>query len=330
MTPLMQDLIQYLETSMGLRVKLVQTRPSPPLPHFLALLYETAPLEINGTPWLGVMLRDGAELTPAVFEKHVRQLPWGEAEGYVLIAKALPGYVRRRLIERRIPFVIPKHQLYLPQLGMELRPRQPNPDKFSAPIEKISPATQVIVLLALTRIMPAGSLSPLDAARLTGYTPMTMTRAWDELELLGVGIQTREGKQRLLRLPEDHRALWNQVRPFMRSPVQQTVRLFQHDLPPLALKADASALAEGTMLSPPKQPVYAVSRDDWLPMKATRVPEAPPDEPGSCLVQIWRYPPALCARNGIVDPFSLYLSLKDDPDERVQMALDNLMEQYAW
>ena len=70
---------------MGLRVKLVQTRPSPPLPHFLALLYETAPLEINGTPWLGVMLRDGAELTPAVFEKHVHQLPWGEAEGYVLI-----------------------------------------------------------------------------------------------------------------------------------------------------------------------------------------------------------------------------------------------------
>jgi hypothetical protein len=38
----------------------------------------------------------------------------------------------------------------------------------------------------------------------------------------------------------------------------------------------------------------------------------------------------LCARHGVVDPFSLYLSLKDDPDERVRMALDNLMEQYAW
>jgi hypothetical protein len=31
---------------------------------------------------------------------------------------------------------------------------------------------------------------------------------------------------------------------------------------------------------------------------------------------------------GYVDPFSLFLSLKDESDERIEMALEEMMEQY--
>jgi hypothetical protein len=33
---------------------------------------------------------------------------------------------------------------------------------------------------------------------------------------------------------------------------------------------------------------------------------------------------------GLVDPFSLYLSLCDNEDERIQIALEELMEDRAW
>ncbi|GEM_PF-3944963 len=39
-------------------------------------------------------------------------------------------------------------------------------------------------------------------------------------------------------------------------------------------------------------------------------------------IEIWKYDPELFAREGVVDPLSLYMSLKDTKDERVEMALE--------
>lgn len=327
MNQLEQDLESYLEAAMGLRVRAARPSASPPIPHFLAELYEPKPLLVDGREWLGVFLRDGAELRPASLEKQVHQLPWGAAEGYFLVARRLPGYVRKRLIERRVPFVIPGSQLYLPQLGMELRPRQPGAAGPSAPIDKMSPASQLVVILALNNKFGAAA-SPLMLANRAGYTPMTMTRAWNELEALGLGTQVREGKQRLLSFPEGSQALWAKARKFMRSPVQERVRLQVSDLQAnQPLLAGASALAELSMLAAPKMVVYAVSREEWKAMKMAGCESMPWDEPGTCWVQVWRYPPRLEGLQRHVDPFSLYLSLQGESDERIQSALEEMMEQ---
>jgi hypothetical protein len=47
-------------------------------------------------------------------------------------------------------------------------------------------------------------------------------------------------------------------------------------------------------------------------------------------IEIWKYDPELLARKGVVDPLSLYLSLKNIKDERVEMALDTLLEKFQW
>ncbi len=328
MSTLQQHLEQYLKETMGLRVTSASASRPVPLPHFLSQLYEPRPLMIDGRLWLGVFLRGGEDLKPATFEKHITQLPWGEAAGYFLIAKALPGYVRKRLIERRIPFVIPGSQVYLPQMGMEMRPRQAA--ALPVHLDKMSPATQLVVILALNNRLDS-AISPLMVAKQTGYTAMTMTRAWNELEALGLGVQVREGKQRLLSFPEGRRALWQNARPLMRDPVQERIRLFDDAVPlRLRLLAGESALAAQSMLAAPKLPVYALSREDWKQLEQAGAQYVPLEEPGTCLVQTWRYPPGLICEQQHVDPFSLFLSLQGESDERIQSALDEMMEQYPW
>ncbi len=54
------------------------------------------------------------------------------------------------------------------------------------------------------------------------------------------------------------------------------------------------------------------------------------DEPGSIELEIWKYPPELFANNDMVDPLSLFLSLKSSKDERVEMALEELQERFPW
>ena len=56
-----------------------------------------------------------------------------------------------------------------------------------------------------------------------------------------------------------------------------------------------------------------------------------PQNHAVCCIQFWSYePPCNNIANGTVDPFSLYLSLKDDHDERIQMCLDEMMEKVNW
>jgi hypothetical protein len=49
------------------------------------------------------------------------------------------------------------------------------------------------------------------------------------------------------------------------------------------------------------------------------------------LLEKWNYPPALLSDSpGLADPLSVFLSLRDDPDERVQAALQHLLEAMPW
>jgi hypothetical protein len=53
-------------------------------------------------------------------------------------------------------------------------------------------------------------------------------------------------------------------------------------------------------------------------------------EPNACELEIWSYSPKLFAKKGVVDRFSLFLSMRKDNDERVQSALEKMMEQVEW
>ena len=83
------------------------------------------------------------------------------------------------------------------------------------------------------------------------------------------------------------------------------------------------------MLTPPPEPVYALGRQAWKEMPSL-VEQVPVQDAGTCCVQLWRYDPLLFARDRRVDHFSLYLTLRDEADERVEAALEEMMENAPW
>jgi hypothetical protein len=45
---------------------------------------------------------------------------------------------------------------------------------------------------------------------------------------------------------------------------------------------------------------------------------------------VWRYLPTMQIKENTVDQLSLWLSLKDNQDDRIQMALGDLEETFKW
>lgn len=324
MEKLITDLCEYVSEVAGLSI-LVSGPLSVSLPNYLAGSYDLYEISIGKERFLGVALKSPESFKPVAFEKHMSKLMdvVDVAEFWLLIAADLPSYTRRRLVARQSAFVLPWRQLHWPELGMAVQARKKRePGEIS---DRFKPATQAVVLHGLIESDDEPASVQALSKRL-GYTPMTISRAFDELESAGLGCIITRGRERLLSFPEGSEALWERARKYLRTPVRQVrrVRLAEINASNLPL-AGESALSRRTVLTAPQEPVFAASRREWKQISRT-ADVIPVQDDGTCRVQIWRYEPRLFVSDGTVDPFSLYQSLKDERDERIEMSLDELME----
>jgi DNA-binding transcriptional ArsR family regulator len=230
-----------------------------------------------------------------------------------------------------VPFLVPGNQLYLPDLGIDLREyfRQ---TRQHAPATALSPATQALLIAALLHKPWRNEWKPAEIVSNLGYTPMTLSRAVRELTATGIVNLERRGRDRHLitnRSPQD---VWEQAKPLLRSPVKRTVWVPPTIkwMPPKIRVAGMSALAQLSLLAEPPVPVFAVTAVQWKAAMKAGVEELMEPREDCCEWQLWNYSTELLANSRTVDPLSLTLSLQNETDERVQMALDELRKQLPW
>ncbi|MCE5319026.1 MAG: hypothetical protein LLG04_16890, partial [Parachlamydia sp.] len=123
------------------------------------------------------------------------------------------------------------------------------------------------------------------------------------------------------------RDLWEQTKPFMRTPIKYRTWLKYKITLPIA---GLSALSQFSMLNPPSLSVVAVSPDQWKSLEQSGIEELSSSEGASIELEVWKYDPRLFVKNAVADPFSLYLSLQGNRDERIETALEEMMEKIEW
>lgn len=310
---LIKSIQAYLLETLGIKVRLKRWNKKKKLPFFLTNTYDF---------YEGILLKQKClivvatvQITPATIKKHFEYIQKISEDICILVQETTASYNRKRLIEHKIPFIIPGNQIYLPQIGIILR------EHFKATKERkksFSPATQVVLINALLNGTNEET-TPSELAVKFGYTTMTMSRALDELEALEIGAIIRKGKERRWIFEESTELLWEKTKSFMQSPVKK--RIWAKGKRP-KIQSGLSALAKKTMIAPPAIPVYAISHDEWKKMSLAELPD---QDEASFELEIWMYDPSLFANQGSVDPYSLYLSLCELDDERVESALEELI-----
>lgn len=325
--PLIKDAKIYLKEIIGLEMQ-AHALSSKDMPVFITGQYNFYVLEIGAIKFLGIELRQPEEFRPSVLEKHEKYFLHLEEEqrckGFVIIAAHLVSFIRKRLLEMKVPFVVPKMQLYWPELGLEFREHVRN-RYGKVKKDHFDPATQAVLIGALNGHWQS-PITPRELAENLRYTPMTMTRALDNLETSGIGTVTKKGRQRFISFP-GNRDLWNAVKHMLNNPVRDSFRLLERDVPEdCKLLAGEAALAKMSALTNPRTATYAVDRKKWKKIEKLAIHDLTVDEPGVCVVQVWRYSPDLFAQNDIVDVFSLYLSLQEETDDRIGIAMDDALE----
>ena len=334
MGELLNDFTKYLCEVLAMNVEPEPWEGEAVLPLYLREQYQFHQAKPAGGVRSFLLCIDRAEQTPALIEKNFMQLSTKTQDALVYVRQSITSYDRKRLIERKIPFVIPGSQMYLPFVGIDLRERYT--DNRNRSEIAFSPAAQYLVLYLLDNPAPM-EINQSNATRLLGYQNMTMVRAFREIESTGIGSTEKVGKEKYLRILDTRRNVWERIEPQLQNPVMRRVYvrgLDQQVISELELAiAGESALARVSMLNEPRVPVWAIQSKTWQSQKGgllRKLQEIPYAEVGSAEFELWRYPVQMPGQKETVDPLSLYLSLRERTDERLQDAISKLLEKTLW
>jgi hypothetical protein len=327
MKDLVNRLKRYLSDTLGITARLSKPTNLRSLPFFLQDSYDVFQVKLLNEDFIVLASKNYSELTPATIHKHIDIVSQQLKMKAVFVDSTISSFNRKRLIEHKVPFVIPGNQMYLPDLGIDLR--EYFTKKRSKPII-LGPSTQAVILYALTQTI-IEPLTPTQLAEALGYSRMAMTRSLDEIESLELAEVLITGRKRLVYFDKNRRNLWEKALPHLKTPVRENVWLktMIDELP--VCQAGLTALARYSMLTPPEKQVYAASAKNWQAIKRKYPLEiiSYPDE-AKCELEIWKYSPGLFVNGKVVDPFSLYLSLRDIKDERIESAMGEMMEGIEW
>ncbi len=325
---LKQRLLAHLEAFSGERPDLAAETASG-LPLFLRERYAFFSTRLFGRKSFLALEAEGWEIAPpGEYGKQAEALKLGLGEPVVLVLPILPSYARNRMVQMGIPFIVPGSQTFIPNSLIDLRERFPQPN--SKRRELLSPAAQCTVLYHLLRA-PLAENSLKDIAQKVHYSPMMMTKVKDELEAAEICEIVRNGRATVLDFLATGRALWDRVKPQLNSPVKKTQwgRWEKPEHP--ALLAGMSALSRRTMIADDRLPTYAMTLAVFQDFLERGVCAGCRDaETANVRIEVWSYNPRLLGDDQMVDPLSLYLSLRGSGDERVQQQLERIIEEVKW
>jgi DNA-binding MarR family transcriptional regulator len=334
MDALIRDLKKYLKETLSIQLETKVWTEAKGLPLFLQDLFMFYSVFLWKKPCIVVVPRESDRQTPALIRKHLEQLQKKTRIPCIYVSRDESSYNRKRLMKHGVQFVVPFRQIYLPELGMDCLENS-RLIRVQRAVSKMSPSTQAVLIYGLTHPIKKQFI-PLELAKVLNYTPMTMTRALNELEQIGLGKTIRKGNKRWFSFAEEKSILWEKAQAYVQNPVKRHLWLGGNKralqkLKNHALLSGQSALAELSMLSPPSHPVYAMSDQGWKELKQMdSIVEFPSSEEADIELEVWSYDPNLFADRGRVDCFSLYLSLKENPDERIEIGLEKLMKDTKW
>ena len=316
-----EALVAYLKSLLGQQFKTKKLLKSElsGLPVYLARAYLPYQIVLFGRKLVALIKVSHEKVSPrrvareiAHFQRHLK------GDVFVVIDR-IESWNRQRFIELGIPFAVPGYQLYLPMLFVDLRERFPR-NSFTDK-EQLSWAGQVLLLRHLIFNDVSGrSLSSL-AERL-GYSAMTLSKVASELAASDLATARKDGRSKVLGFPLSNIQLWQRALPRLRSPVFK--RLYVKGKNSSLCRAGVEALALRSSLQPDAVPTVAVSKSMYANL--TNLTEVQDELEAELIVEIWHYNPKCLTNSTIVDELSLYLALSNDPDERVQIALKQMME----
>ncbi len=293
------------------------------IPFGLAGAYEFFEIEIYSQRFLLAGIGENEdELPPTVIAKQRDVLQRMTALTPIFIFNNLASYLFPRYTKRGLNVIVADKQLFLPAIFLIAGKEKGMPTVTET---KIPNLFQPFVLYNLERESLEGTTTR-DVAQKLNVSYATVNRCVRWMKEQGF-IELNGAKEKTINFLFKGKELWEKALPFLETPIDFIAYTPEFGITNKALLSELNALAEYTMLNGGFHRI-AISKEVYSELLKSGTVYW--DQFGESGVEVWKYDPRLLSDTGTVDRLSLYLMLKDYDDERVQIELENMMNEIVW
>lgn len=321
---------EYMLSNLGYNVDIeeIDSILKKDIPFALLNLYEIHKIQLFQKHFIVMLVTDPAsgsiQVSAEQISQHLKMIRQILQLPCIVLFDKIDSYTRKRFIEKKIPFVIPGKQMYLPDLLIDLKENSLN-HKTTDPM--MAPATQFLLLYHLQKESLEGKIFK-ELAEKFNYDNMTISRAAYYMHNMGL-CEIVGTKEKCLSFQPNKKQLWENALPMMTTPIKLSNYYSGMVLGDQVKKSGLTALSHYTMLNSGAINYYAETALRLKYMEGVNFARSNKLEGNICM-ETWKYDPYFMSEGEFVDKLSLYLSLREHTDERIQIALDELLNGLEW
>ena len=271
-----------------------------------------------------IQSKNNESLTPLKYRKITEQIEKITDMPVAVLMESPAYYERERLISQGVYFVVSDKYAFLPSLIANVRVKE----KRKQPM-KLTPPAQYLLLYYLLDNKENKKFSIRDLELILPYNYLAISRAIINLENLHLCKVTKDNTGTKNIFFENTKGyLWEKSQKYMFSPVKKILYSDKILNGTFCFSISGiNALSHYSRLNPESYDTIAI----W-DRKLSELPAQCSDIEGVFKIEIWKYPTSMPHQSDkkIVDKLSLYLSMKNDPDARVEKELEILIEGMPW
>lgn len=281
------------------------------LPLYLDL-YEIQPISLDGVKVLFITPRETLSNVKAV-KKHLEKMQSLSGCFVSLMLNDISETRKKSFLENHIPFVVTNNQIYLPFMAIYLQEK--NKTKIEA-VSQLTPAAQLVFINFFKQNSEA--LAVANFAKKLQFSEMSTTRALRQLVATGL-FAIKKGpitnSNLLVTKVKDKEELFNKIESYLINPVKNFFYIDKEELNNKELlPSGVTYLSMFSMLGKEELDTWAFYG------KATDFKTATSeltDVSRQARIEIWKYNPKLVCLEETNDSISVYLSLKNSTDARI-------------
>jgi len=264
-------------------------------------------------------------------EKRIGAIREKTGNNIIILYDQLSDFKRKKLIEKRIAFIVSDKQMYIPFIALDIN-KYANRKKYKK-VDKFSTAAQLAYLYLLYN---NSNICIDELSKIIKRSKMTASRALDELfslKLVNYNIKGKTGRKKYYERIDDP-DYFKFGYQYLESPILKKINIYEDVNIEGTCRAGLSALSEKSMINKPKYEIRAIGKIKKYDIKSLYDSFIDNEENSGneplMQIEIWKYDSGILSRTGLVDIVSLGLTLADEKDERIKMAMDDLMRNYNW
>lgn len=251
--------------------------------------------------------------------KRLKALEQAINESVIIFLPNLTPPLKRSLIKTQQGFITAQGDMYIPQLALVLKA---NATKKALRIKTFNPGQQQAFLYCL---LEENTVTQEGLREKTGMSTASASRALSTLSDMGLidyTISGKTGRKRTYFVP-DKTEFFHKGKNLFGDPIK-SIEYVPQALSNGASISGLSALAARSELVGPTNKIVAFGPD-----AGSFDSIDPIAQENFCVAQRLSYDPSPFAQNGVVDPFTMLMTI-DEKDERISIALREALGAYPW